>query len=41
MLFLCQLTFSQEELEKEGIWDFDRLTRPCIRRELLEVYSIS
>lgn len=27
----------QEELEKEGIWDFDRLSRPYIRQELLQV----
>ncbi|CDP16326.1 unnamed protein product [Coffea canephora] len=34
--FRPSIPLSQEELEKEGIWDFDRLTRPCIRRELLE-----
>ena len=26
-----------EELEREGIWDFDRLSRPYIRQELLRV----
>ncbi|KAK7819282.1 4-alpha-glucanotransferase dpe2, partial [Quercus suber] len=25
-----------EELEREGIWDFDRLSRPYIRQELLQ-----
>lgn len=28
---------SQEELEQEGIWDFDRLSRPYIRQEILQV----
>ncbi|CAN1256475.1 4-alpha-glucanotransferase DPE2 [Linum perenne] len=27
---------TQEELEKEGIWDFDRLSRPYIRKEFLQ-----
>lgn len=27
----------QEELEKEGIWDFDRLTKPYVQRKFLEV----
>lgn len=27
----------QEELEREGIWDFDRLSRPYIRQKFLEV----
>ncbi|CAN0907957.1 4-alpha-glucanotransferase DPE2 [Linum grandiflorum] len=27
---------TQEELEKEGIWDFDRLSRPYIRQEFLQ-----
>ncbi|RDY00155.1 4-alpha-glucanotransferase DPE2 [Mucuna pruriens] len=27
---------SQEELEREGIWDFNRLSRPYIKRELLQ-----
>lgn len=27
----------QEELEREGIWDFDRLTCPYIRLEHLQV----
>ena len=26
-----------EELEREGIWDFDRLSRPYIRQEMLQV----
>lgn len=28
----------QEELEKEGIWDFHRLTRPYIKKEFLQVF---
>lgn len=27
----------QEELEKEGIWDFDRLSKPYVQRKFLEV----
>ncbi|GAB4851804.1 4-alpha-glucanotransferase dpe2 [Ancistrocladus abbreviatus] len=34
--FRPSIPLSQEELEKEGIWDFDRLRRPYIRQEHLE-----
>lgn len=27
----------QDELEREGIWDFDRLSRPYITQEILQV----
>lgn len=30
----------QEELEREGIWDFDRLSRPYVRQEFLQVGDI-
>lgn len=31
----------QEELEREGIWDFDRLSRPYIRQDFLQVIKFS
>ncbi|XP_011626502.1 4-alpha-glucanotransferase DPE2 isoform X1 [Amborella trichopoda] len=34
--FRPSIPLSQEELEHEGIWDFDRLTRPYIRQEALQ-----
>ncbi|KAK9026512.1 hypothetical protein V6N11_039350 [Hibiscus sabdariffa] len=34
--FRPSIPLSQEELEREGIWDFDRLTRPYVRKEFLE-----
>ncbi|KAH9675167.1 4-alpha-glucanotransferase DPE2 [Citrus sinensis] len=34
--FRPSIPLSQEELEREGIWDFDRLTRPYIRLEHLQ-----
>lgn len=34
--FRPSIALSQEELEKEGVWDFNRLTRPYVTRELLE-----
>ncbi|XP_075638330.1 4-alpha-glucanotransferase DPE2 [Castanea sativa] len=34
--FRPSIPLSQEELEKEGIWDFDRLSHPYIRQELLQ-----
>lgn len=34
--FRPSIALSQEELEREGIWDFDRLTRPYIRHEILQ-----
>ncbi|KAK9671266.1 hypothetical protein RND81_12G018300 [Saponaria officinalis] len=34
--FRPSIPLSQEELEHEGIWDFDRLSRPYIRQEFLE-----
>ncbi|VFQ91109.1 unnamed protein product [Cuscuta campestris] len=34
--FRPSIPISQEELESEGIWDFDRLCRPYIRLELLK-----
>ncbi|KAF7803970.1 4-alpha-glucanotransferase DPE2 isoform X1 [Senna tora] len=34
--FRPSIPLSQEELEKEGIWDFNRLSRPYIRSELLK-----
>ncbi|KAL2480812.1 4-alpha-glucanotransferase DPE2 [Abeliophyllum distichum] len=33
--FRPSIPLSQEELEREGIWDFDRLSRPYIRQKLL------
>ena len=30
----------QEELEKEGIWDFNRLIKPYVRRYMLQVWLI-
>uniref|UniRef100_A0A2P2MKU7 4-alpha-glucanotransferase n=1 Tax=Rhizophora mucronata TaxID=61149 RepID=A0A2P2MKU7_RHIMU len=34
--FRPSIPLSQEELEREGIWDFDRLSCPYIRQELLQ-----
>ncbi|KAJ1404519.1 Immunoglobulin-like fold [Sesbania bispinosa] len=34
--FRPSIPLSQEELEKEGIWDFNRLSRPYIRQEILQ-----
>ncbi|XP_010525431.1 PREDICTED: 4-alpha-glucanotransferase DPE2 isoform X2 [Tarenaya hassleriana] len=34
--FRPSIPLSQEELEKEGIWDLDRLSKPYIRRKFLE-----
>ncbi|XP_057971656.1 4-alpha-glucanotransferase DPE2 [Malania oleifera] len=34
--FRPSIPLSQEELEREGIWDFDRLSNPYIRQEFLE-----
>ncbi|OVA13831.1 Carbohydrate binding module family 20 [Macleaya cordata] len=34
--FRPSIPLSQEELEKEGIWDFDRLSRPYVRQEILQ-----
>ncbi|KAL6272198.1 hypothetical protein ACE6H2_022890 [Prunus campanulata] len=34
--FRPSIPLSQEELEKEGIWDFDRLSRPYILQEFLQ-----
>eukprot|EP00257_Ricinus_communis_P026524 XP_025013938.1 4-alpha-glucanotransferase DPE2 isoform X2 [Ricinus communis] len=34
--FRPSIPLSQEELEKDGIWDFDRLSRPYIRQEFLQ-----
>ncbi|KAA8517885.1 hypothetical protein F0562_015359 [Nyssa sinensis] len=34
--FRPSIPLSQEELEREGIWDFDRLSLPYIRQEFLE-----
>ncbi|XP_039003936.1 4-alpha-glucanotransferase DPE2-like [Hibiscus syriacus] len=35
--FRPSIPLSQEELEREGIWYFDRLARPYVRKEFLEV----
>ncbi|XP_050231099.1 4-alpha-glucanotransferase DPE2 [Mercurialis annua] len=34
--FRPSIPLSQEELEKDGIWDFDRLSRPYILQEFLQ-----
>ncbi|XP_024016763.1 4-alpha-glucanotransferase DPE2 isoform X2 [Eutrema salsugineum] len=34
--FRPSIPLSQEELEKEGIWDFDRLSKPYVQRKFLE-----
>ncbi|XP_044468053.1 4-alpha-glucanotransferase DPE2 [Mangifera indica] len=34
--FRPSIPLSQEELEREGIWDFDRLTRPYVKQEFLQ-----
>ncbi|CAK9178924.1 unnamed protein product [Ilex paraguariensis] len=34
--FRPSIPLSQEELEREGIWDFDRLSRPYILQEVLK-----
>ncbi|KAK1292418.1 4-alpha-glucanotransferase DPE2 [Acorus calamus] len=34
--FRPSIPLSQEELEGDGIWDFDRLSRPYIRQEMLQ-----
>ncbi|KAL2659497.1 hypothetical protein GLYMA_03G121100v4 [Glycine max] len=34
--FRPSIPLSLEELEREGIWDFNRLSRPYIKRELLQ-----
>ncbi|PHT54746.1 4-alpha-glucanotransferase DPE2 [Capsicum baccatum] len=36
--FRPSIPISQEELESEGLWDFNRLTQPYIGQELLQVY---
>ncbi|KAL6219527.1 hypothetical protein ACLB2K_007286 [Fragaria x ananassa] len=35
--FRPSIPLSQEELERDGIWDFDRLARPYIPQELLQI----
>lgn len=35
--FVKKVILPQEELEREGIWDFDRLSRPYIKGEFLQV----
>lgn len=35
--FVKEFILPQEELEREGIWDFDRLSRPYIKAEFLQV----
>ncbi|GAB2210062.1 hypothetical protein Drorol1_Dr00015315 [Drosera rotundifolia] len=39
--FRPSIPLSQEELESEGIWDFDRLSRPYIRHEHLQEKFVS
>ncbi|KAK6127179.1 hypothetical protein DH2020_039063 [Rehmannia glutinosa] len=34
--FRPSIPLSQEELEREGIWDFNRLSRPYIKQQLLQ-----
>ncbi|KAL7134275.1 hypothetical protein ABFS83_11G015800 [Erythranthe nasuta] len=34
--FRPSIPLSQEELEKEGLWDFNRLSRPYIRQQMLQ-----
>ncbi|PIA53200.1 hypothetical protein AQUCO_00900054v1 [Aquilegia coerulea] len=34
--FRPSIPLSQEELEKEGIWDFNRLSQPYIRKQMLQ-----
>lgn len=34
--FRPSIALSQDELEREGIWDFDRLTRPYIHQDILQ-----
>ncbi|MQL94315.1 hypothetical protein Taro_026964, partial [Colocasia esculenta] len=34
--FQPSIALSQEELEREGIWDFDRLSRPYVCQEMLQ-----
>ncbi|KAG5395612.1 hypothetical protein IGI04_017426 [Brassica rapa subsp. trilocularis] len=34
--FRPSIPLSQEELEKEGIWDFDRLSKPYVQKKFLE-----
>lgn len=34
--FRPSIPLSQEELEREGLWDFDRLSRPYILQEILQ-----
>lgn len=34
---MTKLFLTQEELEKEGIWDFDRLSKPYVQKKFLEV----
>ncbi|PON44078.1 Glycoside hydrolase [Trema orientale] len=34
--FRPSIPLSQEELEREGIWDFDRLSRPYIQQQFLQ-----
>lgn len=39
--FIHRNTFLfQEELEREGIWDFDRLSRPYIQQQFLQVTEV-
>lgn len=37
VLSIDEANVPQEELEREGIWDFDRLSKPYIRCHLLQV----
>ncbi|KAG9454794.1 hypothetical protein H6P81_007698 [Aristolochia fimbriata] len=39
--FRPSIALSQEELEREGIWDFDRLSQPYVRQQmLLDKFSV-
>uniref|UniRef100_A0A2N9HXH8 4-alpha-glucanotransferase n=1 Tax=Fagus sylvatica TaxID=28930 RepID=A0A2N9HXH8_FAGSY len=39
--FRPSIPLSQEELEREGLWDFDRLSRPYIRQEFVTEKKIA
>ncbi|KAG6737020.1 hypothetical protein POTOM_060020 [Populus tomentosa] len=39
--FRPSIPLSKEELEREGIWDFDRLSLPYIRQEFVQVTDFS
>lgn len=38
--FRPSIPLSQEELDREGIWDFDRLSKPYMQQQILQVAEL-